>query len=436
MASNRNDFDDFLDEDDDTAHRADTRAEGRLLRIPLTRISPNLVNPRSDFGTEEELEDFGRSLKRRQIQAVPVVTRSAYLDLWPDHKEQIGNVDVVIVSGERRYRAATAVQLPALECVVNDNLAESRKTFLNAVVSENIDRQNFDPVEEAHAVQALVDVFGTARAVAEHYERGDGWVSQRRVLLELAPGAQELVRRRGMPLEYARKLGKLTKDHAWTEAEQLKWWEQEDARRKAATEERKATRGPSGRQAAANSQPGESRESFTAVKHPSGAAPVLTEVKTEQATATPGGTPPHVPAQAAGVFTAVKTEPDAGAAGPTHDAVMGAAHGSEEAATGQEASSPLAEADPTAAAKRAVRMPWEDGRTIARFAIHRMTPEELDKLRDRLIEHSPMGAGQAGAVPASNDLPWDDEVALGKMLLERVDREKIPALIDALMEGR
>ncbi|MGW1409444.1 ParB N-terminal domain-containing protein [Streptomyces sp. NPDC002403] len=256
--SKHDEFDDFLD-DDEEAPIVDTRADGRLLRVPLPRLSPNRVNPRKDFGSLEELEDFGRSLKRRQIQALPVVTRTAYLKLWPEHEEKVGNVDFVIVSGERRFRGASAIGLPTLECVINDDVAETRKTFLDAVVSENIDRQNFDAIEEANAVDVLVEAFGTARAVAEHYERGDAWVSQRRVLLRLAPAAQDLVRRRELPLEYARKLGKLVKDHGWEQAEQLAWWEKEQQRqreRKSAAAE--ARRTPPAKAAVA--------PSFTAVK--------------------------------------------------------------------------------------------------------------------------------------------------------------------------
>ncbi|MFF1916188.1 hypothetical protein ACFVYE_32295 [Streptomyces sp. NPDC058239] len=240
MASNHDEFDDFISGDDE-GPIVDTRADGRLLRVPLNRLSPNGVNPRKDFGTRAELEDFGRSLKRRQLQALPVVTRTAYLKLW-DHEELIGNVDFVIVSGERRFRGASAVDLPALECVINDDVAETRKTFLDAVVSENIDRQNFDAIEEANAVDVLVQAFGTARAVAEHYERGDAWVSQRRILLRLAPEAQDLVRRRDLPLEHARKLGKLVKDHSWSSEEQLAWWAQQQQAKQAAAADRKASK--------------------------------------------------------------------------------------------------------------------------------------------------------------------------------------------------
>jgi ParB family chromosome partitioning protein len=285
MAS-RDDFADFFGDDDTPV--VDTRADGRLYRVPLSRLAPNLVNPRTDFGTEDQLIDFGKSLARRQNQPCPVVSRGAYLKLWPQHESEIGDVDYVLVSGERRCRAATAVGLPALDCVANDDIASSRKTFMEAVVSENVDRRNFDPIEEAYAVQALVTEFGSNRAVAQHFERVDGWVTQRILLTHLAPDVQDLVRKKALPLEPARSLGKLARDKAWGVQEQLQWWEEEQGRKTAAAAARSAARkeakqapaapsapvtlptelasvaAPTASPAPAQTQP----ESFTAVKPP------------------------------------------------------------------------------------------------------------------------------------------------------------------------
>ncbi|MFF9787095.1 ParB/RepB/Spo0J family partition protein [Streptomyces nigrescens] len=234
-------FDDFFDDDDD-APIVDTRADGRLYRVPLGRLAANLVNPREDFGTEDQLMDLGKSLARRQIQACPVVTRGAYLKLWPDHAKQIGDVDYVLVTGERRFRGATAVGLHSLNCVADDNVAVDRKTFMEAVVSENVDRQNFDPVEEAYAVQALVTEFGSNRAVAQHFERADGWVTQRILLTHLAPEVQKMVRQRAIPLEHARKLGKLTRDEELSAEDQVAWWKRTQQELLGAKEEKKAAK--------------------------------------------------------------------------------------------------------------------------------------------------------------------------------------------------
>lgn len=237
----RNDFDDFFG-DDDEVPVTDTRADGRLYRVPLTRLSPNLVNPRSDFGTEDQLIDLGKSLARRQNQACPVVSRNAYLKLWPDHRDQVKDVDYILVSGERRYRAATVVGLAVLDCIVNDDFAADRKTFLDAVVSENVDRQNFDPIEEAYAVQALVAEFGSNRAVAQHFDRVDGWVTQRLLLTHLDPQMQALVRQKDVPLDAARSLGKLARDKNWSVQQQFDWWQEEQERRTATAVARAAVR--------------------------------------------------------------------------------------------------------------------------------------------------------------------------------------------------
>jgi ParB family chromosome partitioning protein len=276
MAS-RNDFDDFFGDDEETAV-ADTRADGRLYRVPISRIAPNLVNPRKDFGTADQLIDLGKSLARRQNQPCPVVSRNAYLKLWPEPEDRLKDVDYVLVSGERRYRAATAVGLATLDCVANDDFASDRRTFMEAVVSENVDRQNFDPVEEAYAVQALVAEFGTNRAVAQHFERADGWVTQRILLTNLAPEVQDLVRKKTLPLEAARTLGKLARDKDWAARDQLEWWEGEQERRAAASAARSAARRAGSQEPVPMRQPapeplpavpgatGPGTPSFTAVK--------------------------------------------------------------------------------------------------------------------------------------------------------------------------
>jgi ParB family chromosome partitioning protein len=384
MATKHDEFDDFLGDPDDTAI-VDTRADGRLLRVPLGRLAPNLVNPRTDFGTEDQLIDFGKSLARRQNQACPVVSRSAYLRLWPDHASQIGNVDYVLVSGERRYRGAAAVGLAALDCVVDDNVAADRKTFMEAVVSENVDRQNFDPVEEAYAVQALVAEFGSNRAVAQHFERVDGWVTQRVLLTHLSHEVQDLVRNKTIPLEAARSLGKMARDKDWSARDQLEWWESEQERRAAASAAKAAARRAARAQTPPSASPPlpadpskhpEVDGSFTAVKPPAPLAPEAAPVggsgarqRPEPATVTvqaetPATTAPSIPAQEPSLVNGRKPDLER----PGEAAASGA---SQEASDG-----PLLK-----------RFPYDDGRTAAMHLIHKMPLDEFGKMLPLLIAH-------------------------------------------------
>jgi ParB family chromosome partitioning protein len=349
MAKAHDEFDDFFGDDDGTPV-VDTRADGRLYRVPLGRLAPNLVNPRTDFGTEEELADLGKSLARRQNQPCPAVSRGAYLKLWPDHARTVGDVDYVLVSGERRFRGATAVGLPALNCVVNDDFAADRKTFMEAVVSENVDRQNFNAIEEAYAVQALVAEFGSNRAVAQHFERVDGWVTQRILLTHLAREAQDLVRAKKMPLDAARELGKLARDHGWDGADQLAWWQGEQARRAQASADRAAAK--------------KLRDS-------------------------PAATSP--PAADADEFYGRKTTPSTAVVSGTSSASKEPAVASPPAPTARETPVPVqATASETATGRGdqgATRFPYDDGVSAAHHLIRRMPSTEFDKMLDLLVKH-------------------------------------------------
>lgn len=212
------------------------RGDPTLVHLALAKVAPTPLNPREDFGTADELLELGQSMARRQLAPIVVVSRPSYVKLFPEHTEQVQEATYVIANGERRYRAAAEAGLKLIECVIREQVADSRADFLDAVLSENIDRKNFDPIEEARAIEAMVKEFGSARAVAEHRGKHETWVSQRRSLLRLAPSVQEMVRaRKGdkkMPVETARKLAKAIKDQGLDERGQLDWWEAEQGRPK------------------------------------------------------------------------------------------------------------------------------------------------------------------------------------------------------------
>lgn len=234
------------------------RDQATLVKMLVSTIAPTPVNPRADFGSKEELVELGESMRRQQLAPVVVVSRASYLKLFPEHAEQVDAATYVLANGERRFRAAQAAGLETIEAVIREGVAQDRKTFVDAVVTENVDRKNFDPIEEALAVEALVKEFGTARAVAEHRGAGESWVSQRRSLLRLAPDMQQLVRKRVMPVEKARHLAKAIKDQGLDGEQQREWWEAELGRPK--VRERQQGESP----------PRAEPENFTAVKPPAG----------------------------------------------------------------------------------------------------------------------------------------------------------------------
>ncbi|NYV73928.1 ParB/RepB/Spo0J family partition protein [Streptomyces sp. UH6] len=184
-----------------------------LVRLRLEEVSPTPLNPRRNFGGDAELTRFGEELRNAQLAACVAVTRDAYLALWPDHKERIGDALHVLVNGERRYRAGSYVGLDALDFVVRDDLASSREQFVNHLLKENLDREDFDVIERARGVEQLVAICAEqsgerdARArAAEQLGRDRSWVTNQLALLELPEELQQMLSSGGLPERDGRAL--------------------------------------------------------------------------------------------------------------------------------------------------------------------------------------------------------------------------------------
>jgi ParB family chromosome partitioning protein len=158
---------------------------------PLADLTPNPRNPRDDVGNLEDLE----SIADMQLQPAVVVTARAYLALYPDDSIDTRNV---VINGCRR-----------LDIVVNDEVARDRITLISASIAENVDRQDFDVIEEARAVEALVQECGRGDLAAIRLRKTPAWVSQRRRLLDLAPELQAALRRGELAIREARELARV-----------------------------------------------------------------------------------------------------------------------------------------------------------------------------------------------------------------------------------
>ncbi|MDR3082843.1 MAG: ParB/RepB/Spo0J family partition protein, partial [Streptomyces sp.] len=207
--------------------RAKAVAEGsipdyELQRLELVKVRPSLVNPRRHFGTEEEQEALGQSLARKQTTACVAVTREAYLALWPDHGSGIGDAGWVLLNGERRYRSALRVGLEQLDFVVRDDLATSRADFIDYLMLENDERQDFNVIERAHGLNDLLRACdGNAAEVARRRGRDRSWVGNQIALLTLPAEIQEQLVAGALAERYARRLARALKEDASLGAPQL-----------------------------------------------------------------------------------------------------------------------------------------------------------------------------------------------------------------------
>ncbi len=169
---------------------------------PLSDLTPNPRNPRDDLGDLSGLE----SIADMQLQPAVVVTKSAYLTLYPDDSI---TTRFVVVNGCRRLAAAHKYGRTDLAIVVNDDIARDRITLISASIAENVDRQDFDVIEEAKAVESLVKECGSGHEAANRLHKTEAWVSQRRALLSLAPELQTALRRGELAIREARSLARV-----------------------------------------------------------------------------------------------------------------------------------------------------------------------------------------------------------------------------------
>lgn len=178
------------------------REDATARTAALTDLSANPRNPREELG---DLADLA-SIADIQLQPATVVTREAYLNLYPD--DTIAT-RYVVINGCRRLAAAHKYGRSDLAIVVNDTIARDRVTLIAASIAENVDRQDFDVIEEARAVEALVAECGYADVAADRLRKSAGWISQRRALLHLAPELQTALRRGELAVREARQLARV-----------------------------------------------------------------------------------------------------------------------------------------------------------------------------------------------------------------------------------
>jgi len=109
-----------------------------------------------------------------------------------------------IIAGERRWRAAQLAGLQEIPAVIRD--VEDDAAIAMALI-ENIQRENLNPLEEANALERLIDEFDlTHQEAATAVGRGRASVSNLLRLLELSDKVKPMLESRELEMGHARAL--------------------------------------------------------------------------------------------------------------------------------------------------------------------------------------------------------------------------------------
>jgi ParB family transcriptional regulator, chromosome partitioning protein len=161
-----------------------------LRQLPIDMLQRGKYQPRTHMD-KEALEELAASIKAQGV-VQPIVARPL----------PAGNYE--IVAGERRWRAAQLAGLETIPAVVRRIPDEAA---IAIALIENIQRENLNPVEEAHALQRLIDEFGmTHQRVAEAVGRSRAAVTNLLRLLALNPEVRKMLEEGKMNMGHARAL--------------------------------------------------------------------------------------------------------------------------------------------------------------------------------------------------------------------------------------
>jgi ParB family chromosome partitioning protein len=167
-----------------------------LAKIPLDLLQRGKYQPRIDM-RPETLQELADSIKAQGV-VQPIVVR-------PVGVPGIGEAQhYEIIAGERRWRAAQMAGLSEIPAVIRRIPDEAA---IAVALIENIQRENLNPLEEARALERLINEFAlTHQQAAEAVGRSRAGVSNLLRLLELAPEVSERVERREIEMGHARAL--------------------------------------------------------------------------------------------------------------------------------------------------------------------------------------------------------------------------------------
>jgi len=168
---------------------ADEAPRESLATVAVAAIRPGRYQPRTRMD-ERSLAELAQSI-RSQGLLQPVVVRPV-------------DGGYELVAGERRWRAAQMAGLEQIPAVVREVPDEAA---LVMALIENVQREDLNPIEEAAAVQRLIDEFKmTHEQAADAVGRSRSATSNLLRLLKLAKPVQEMLMRGALEMGHARAL--------------------------------------------------------------------------------------------------------------------------------------------------------------------------------------------------------------------------------------
>ncbi|SRR5579871_298699 len=171
---------------------------GGVREIPVDAIQPNPSQPRRTF-SPERLAELAASIRANGV-VQPILVRPA-----PGSTERFE-----LVAGERRWRASKIAGLSGVPAIVQ-NVSNDR--LLEVALIENIQREDLNAIETAHAFEQLSRDFAlTHEQIAQRTGKDRATITNFLRLLKLAGEVQAMVAEGALSMGHAKVLVGLAAD--------------------------------------------------------------------------------------------------------------------------------------------------------------------------------------------------------------------------------
>ncbi len=168
-----------------------TDGSSTINEIALDLIEPNPNQPRSLFD-EDALNDLAQSI--REVGIIQPITL-----------RQVADNRFQIIAGERRWRASQRAGLKTIPAYIRT--IKDEKNLMEMALTENIQREDLNPIEVALAYQHLLEAPGmTQEKVSERVGKSRAAVANILRLLKLPAQVQLALRNKELDMGHARAL--------------------------------------------------------------------------------------------------------------------------------------------------------------------------------------------------------------------------------------
>ena len=185
----------------------DTVDQSQLQHLAILDIQPGKYQPRIDM-SQDSLEELAASIQAQGL-VQPIIVRAI------EHAD----ASYEIIAVERRWRACQLAEMTTIPAIIR-NVPDSSAIAMALI--ENIQREDLNPMEEAHALYRLKEEFAmTHQQTADAVGRSRAMVSNLLRLRNLNPVVQRLVENGDIEMGHARALLALAETEQSVMAQQI-----------------------------------------------------------------------------------------------------------------------------------------------------------------------------------------------------------------------